>query len=257
MLQITPIPAFQDNYLWLIENETETWIVDPGDAEPVLEVLEARNKKLTGILITHHHHDHIGGVERLLSSGLKVIGPKKDQFELVNDPVHEGDSRRICGVEFRVMEVPGHTLNHIAYYAEPLDQPPVLFCGDTLFSAGCGRLFEGTPKQMYQSLDRFMQLPENTLVYCAHEYTQTNLRFAMSVEPGNRNISLHMEKVAAMRAEGIPSIPTDMEKEKAINPFLRTASDEIISNTMTRATANDYPGQVEVFAILRKMKDQF
>jgi hydroxyacylglutathione hydrolase len=257
MLQITPIPAFQDNYLWLIENETETWIVDPGDAEPVLEVLAARNKKLTGILITHHHHDHIGGVERLLSSGLKVIGPKKDQFELVNDPVHEGDSRRICGVEFRVMEVPGHTLNHIAYYAEPLDQPPVLFCGDTLFSAGCGRLFEGTPKQMYQSLDRFMQLTENTLVYCAHEYTQTNLRFAMSVEPGNRNISLHMEKVAAMRAEGIPSIPTDMKKEKAINPFLRTASDEIISNTMTRATADDYPGQVEVFAILRKMKDQF
>jgi hydroxyacylglutathione hydrolase len=257
MLQITPIPAFQDNYLWLIENETETWIVDPGDAEPVLEVLAARNKKLTGILITHHHHDHIGGVERLLSSGLKVIGPQKDQFELVNDPVHEGDSRRICGVEFRVMEVPGHTLNHIAYYAEPLDQPPVLFCGDTLFSAGCGRLFEGTPKQMYQSLDRFMQLTENTLVYCAHEYTQTNLRFAMSVEPGNRNISLHMEKVAAMRAEGIPSIPTDMKKEKAINPFLRTASDEIISNTMTRATADDYPGQVEVFAILRKMKDQF
>ncbi|MEQ9208800.1 MAG: hydroxyacylglutathione hydrolase, partial [Pseudomonadales bacterium] len=179
------------------------------------------------------------------------------RYELVNRAVSEGDTVGICGVEFNVMEVPGHTLNHLAYYAEPENQAPVLFCGDTLFSAGCGRLFEGTPEQMYQSLNRLQQLPDNTQIYCAHEYTQANLAFAQSVEPGNREIMVRMEEVAALRAQGIPSIPTNIQLENAVNPFLRTASPEIISSVMKNASLNASPDQVDVFRQLRKMKDLF
>lgn len=257
MLQIKPIPAFQDNYFWLIENGEETWIVDPGDASPVLKTLKTRERELTGILITHHHPDHIGGVAGLLHPGLQIIGPQKSRYELVNRAVSEGDTVRICGVEFNVMEVPGHTLNHLAYYAEPENQAPVLFCGDTLFAAGCGRLFEGTPEQMYQSLSRLQQLPGNTQVYCAHEYTQANLAFAQSVEPGNREIMVRMEEVAALRAQGIPSIPTNIQLENAVNPFLRTASPEIVSSAMKNASLKTSPDQVDVFRKLRKMKDLF
>lgn len=257
MLQISPIPAFQDNYFWLIENGEETWIVDPGDATPVLKVLESRRLELTGILITHHHPDHIGGVAGLLHSDLQIIGPQKNQFELVNRPVSEGDAVQVCGVEFNVMEVPGHTINHLAYYAEPKDQVPVLFCGDTLFAAGCGRLFEGTPGQMYQSLGRLQQLPDNTRIYCAHEYTEANLAFAQSVEPGNREIMMRMEEVADLRAKGKPSIPTNMQQEKAVNPFLRTDSTEIVSSVMKNIPFDTAPEQVDVFSQLRKMKDIF
>jgi len=256
MLQIKPIPAFQDNYFWLIENGEETWVVDPGDADPVLKTLEPRAQKLTGILITHHHPDHIGGVAELLNPALQIVGPEKNRFELVNTPVSEGDTLRICGVEFKVMEVPGHTLNHLAYYAEPGGQAPVLFCGDTLFAAGCGRLFEGTPEQMYQSLSKFQQLPDNTQIYCAHEYTETNLAFALSVEPGNSQVQQRIEEVAALRAKGIPSIPTSIKSEKATNPFLRTTSEEIIA-TVASSHSVDKTDPTDIFAYLRKMKDVF
>jgi hydroxyacylglutathione hydrolase len=257
MFQISPIPAFQDNYLWLIENDTETWIVDPGDATPVIKTLQDQNKKLSGILITHHHPDHIGGVEELYHPGLQVIGPKKDQFKLVNDPVSEGDVRQVCGAQFKVIEVPGHTLNHLAFFCEPEEQEPVLFCGDTLFAAGCGRLFEGTPKQMYHSLSRLMSLPGDTQIYCAHEYTEANLKFALSVEPGNNNIVQRAEAVAELRSQGIPSVPSNIKVEKATNPFLRTSSAEIISNIKAKMQSAGTLSQTEVFTQLRKMKDVF
>jgi len=257
MFQISPIPAFHDNYFWLIESDTETWVVDPGDASPVIRALQDRGKKLSGILITHHHFDHIGGVKELHYHGLPVIGPKKDQFELVNDAVSEGDIRQICGSQFKVIEVPGHTLNHIAFFSAPSGQAPVLFCGDTLFAAGCGRLFEGTPKQMFHSLNRLSALPDNTQVYCAHEYTETNLSFAHSVEPGSQDVIQRAKDVSALRAQGIPSVPTNIKIEKATNPFLRTNSAEIMSNIKAELESSGNPDQTEIFAQLRKMKDIF
>ncbi len=257
MFQISPIPAFQDNYFWLIESDTETWIVDPGDATPVIKALQDRDKKLSGILITHHHPDHIGGVEELYYPGLQIIGPKKEQFELVNDPVSNGDIRQVCGAQFKVIEVPGHTLNHLAFFSEIEGKAPVIFCGDTLFSAGCGRLFEGTPKQMHHSLGKLLTLPESTQIYCAHEYTEANLRFALSVEPGNKDIIQRAEEVSRLRAQGIPSVPTNIKTEKATNPFLRTSSEEIISNIRAKLQSAGNPDQTEVFTQLRKMKDVF
>lgn len=257
MLQISPIPAFQDNYFWLIENDTETWVVDPGDATPVIKALQKRGKKLSGILITHHHSDHIGGVGELYHPELQVIGPKKSQFRLVNDPVSAGDIRQLCGAQFEVIEVPGHTLNHLAFFSRLEEQAPVLFCGDTLFAAGCGRLFEGTPEQMYQSLAQLLALPDNTQVYCAHEYTEANLKFALSVEPGNKDTVQRAEDVSLLRAQGIPSVPTSIQIEKATNPFLRTTSAEIISNIKTKLQSAGNPNQIEVFTQLRKMKDVF
>ena len=259
MLTVTPIPAFNDNYLWLIENRHECWIVDPGDAKPVKAALAAKGRALTGILVTHHHSDHIGGIEQLIEPGMPVIGPSANPFYLVNDPVSEGDIRRVCGIDFRVIGVPGHTLNHLAYYAEPDasgNRPPALFCGDTLFAGGCGRLFEGTAAQMHDSLDKLSRLRPETLVYCAHEYTLANLAFAISLEPENRALKQRIEDVKNLRSKNIPTIPSTIKAEKETNPFLRVSSPEIIQRSLEfdPETSDE---STSIFGTIRRMKDVF
>ena len=239
MLTVTPIPAFKDNYLWLIENDNECWVVDPGDAEPVKAAIASRDRELTGILVTHHHADHVGGIKQLLTSEMKVIGPSLKPHPLVRDPVSDGDIRRICDIDVQIIGVPGHTLNHLAYYFQTdrihdnkdSDQP-LLFCGDTLFAGGCGRLFEGSPEQMHDSLSKLSQLPEKTLVYCAHEYTLANLEFALSIEPGNQDLIAHQQNMMHLRSRNTPTIPTTIAVERATNPFLRSHSDEVKSTAL-------------------------
>lgn len=256
MIDITPIPAFQDNYHWLISGNGDAWVVDPGDGEAVKQALHERSLALSGILITHHHWDHVNGIEALLSDNLIVAGPSLKKHPLVNTPLSNGDFITICGEQFTVFETPGHTLNHIVYYAQLSHQSPLLFCGDTLFAGGCGRLFEGTPKQMYQSLTKLAELPEDTQIYCAHEYTAANLAFASTLEPKNSKLKTRITDVHSLRKEGKPTIPSTLSVELETNPFLRTGSEEIINS----ARKNNPAVAIEpesIFAELRSMKDSF
>lgn len=260
LFTVTPIPAFDDNYLWLIESEAECWVVDPGDGLAVKKVLETKNRVLTGILVTHHHSDHVGGISLLKTEGMPVIGPSITPHPLVNDPVQHNDVRTICGVEFTVLFVPGHTLNHIAYYAEysPIAETKkqILFCGDTLFSAGCGRLFEGTAEQMNRSLKILAGLPSETLVYCAHEYTLNNLEFALTLEPNNQDLIKRYQEVSDLREKGLYSIPTSIDQELKTNPFLRTHETELIQSAR-RFDPTLAPNSDSVFSLIRSMKDSF
>lgn len=258
MLTLTPIPAFNDNYLWMIESDQECWILDPGDAKPVQQALADRGRDLTGILVTHHHNDHIGGIAELARPGMPVIGPSINPYHLVNDPVSEGDSRIICGLRFDILDVPGHTLNHLAYYAprQANQLTPILFSGDTLFAAGCGRLFEGTPEQMYRSLHKLSDLPDETAVYCAHEYTMANLAFASSLEPNNRELKNRIAEMQNLRDQNIPTIPSSIGVEKATNPFLRVQSEEIVGSAI-KSNAGTSTNPVDIFASIRRMKDNF
>ena len=228
-------------------------VVDPGDAQPVLEVLEREHLSLTAILVTHHHADHQGGVSRLLAHyRAEVFGPAVESINGRTTPVRGGDTVRIpfCDIEFQVLDVPGHTLGHVAYYGAGC-----LFCGDTLFGAGCGRLFEGTATQMADSLARLAALPDQTAVYCAHEYTQANLRFALAVEPGNRCLRSRAEAVSLARDEGLPTIPSTIALEKASNPFLRCGEPEVVASARRRVP--EAKDAVAVFAALRAWKDGF
>ncbi|WP_240783605.1 hydroxyacylglutathione hydrolase [Stenotrophobium rhamnosiphilum] len=254
MLDVHAIPAFTDNYLWLLSRGADAVIVDPGDAAPVLQVLSERGLKLTAILITHWHPDHIGGINKLLELGpVPVYGPRAE-FSKIPQLTHQlddGDRVTVLDQTFEVMAVPGHTLGHIAYFA---DQQ--LFCGDTLFSAGCGRLFEGTPEQMHASLSRYAALPAATQVYCTHEYTMSNLAFAVAVEPQNPDLLDRLKTVRALRAQNLPSLPTTLAIERASNPFIRVDVPDVI------AAAQHQSGQTlqnpsQVFAILRRWKDGF
>ena len=227
----TRIPAFSDNYLWLLDNGSNALVVDPGDAEPIIEALEARQLTLDYILTTHHHPDHIGGVDRLIQRyHCEVIGPQSQYIPQVTRQVCEGETLSLLGVEFDVLEVPGHTLDHIAYFAaepNPFNHP-VLFCGDTLFAGGCGRVFEGTFPQMRTSLAKLRQLPPNTLIHCAHEYTQANLAFALAVEPENLTLKQRVEEVATQRERNIATVPSPLSIELATNPFLRYDTEAVM-----------------------------
>jgi len=264
MLKISPIPAFNDNYLWLIEGTAEhadeCWVVDPGDASAVKAVLAEKGRKLDGILVTHHHPDHVGGIAELIKDGMRVIGPALSQHPLVNEAVSDGQELTACGEKFRVFELPGHTLNHVAYYSENQQENnqtnPVLFCGDTLFAAGCGRLFEGTPEQMLHSLERLAELPESTQVYCAHEYTVANLAFARHLEPDNADIKQRSAGCIEMRKNDIPTIPSNLGEEKKTNPFLRTHLPEF-KDALSAHTGSKTLNQQALFTFIRKMKDQF
>lgn len=255
MLDVHAIPAFTDNYLWLLSRGRDAVIVDPGDAAPVLQVLEQRGLKLTAILITHWHPDHIGGIKKLLDSlgPIPVYGPRAE-FSKIPQLTHQlddGDKVSVLGQTFDVLAVPGHTLGHIAYFADEQ-----LFCGDTLFSAGCGRLFEGTPEQMYASLSRLAALPVQTRVYCTHEYTMSNLAFALAVEPGNKDLLERLDSVRQLRANNEPSLPTSLEIERATNPFLRTEVPAVVQ--AAQAHSNQISSSPEqVFAVLRRWKDGF
>lgn len=259
-LEIRPIPAFEDNYLWLLSRGRDAVVVDPGDAAPVIAELERRQLNLVAILVTHHHPDHIGGLAALLEhSRVPVYGPRGEDktIGLLSERLDDDDTVAVLGREFRVLHVPGHTLGHIAYYAAATDiESPVLLCGDTLFSGGCGRLFEGTPQQMHASLGRLAELPGATQVYCTHEYTTANLAFARAVEPDNRDLAEYVERVRQWRSEGQPSLPSSIELELRINPFLRTAQPSV-RDAVCRHDGKSASDEIEIFARLRQWKDHF
>jgi hydroxyacylglutathione hydrolase len=255
-MRIHQIPLLRDNYGYLLvcEKTNDAAIIDPSEAEPVWQRVEREKVNLTAILNTHHHRDHTGGNEGLLARGqLHVYGHSSDLGRIpgLTQGVDEGGEIRVGELRGVVLFIPGHTTGHIAYLFDN-----ALFCGDTLFTAGCGRLFEGTPEQMHASLRKLMALRNDTKIYCGHEYTESNLRFALSLEPRNPKVAARYERVQAQRARGVPTVPSTLEEEKETNPFLRWDSREIQASL--KATV---PGQrfdpVSVFASVRKMKDAF
>jgi hydroxyacylglutathione hydrolase len=227
-MKLIPIPAFSDNYIWLLTEDGKAWVVDPGEAAPVLRELRDKNLKLSGILLTHHHPDHTGGAAELLQSyDVPVYGPcHSPAGELISHALQNSESIQLGSMDFNVITVPGHTLDHIAFYNA---DEKTLFCGDTLFSAGCGRVFEGTYKQMYHSLLKLAALPDDTRICCAHEYTLSNLRFAVAIEPTNQDIADYLQHCEMLRAKKQPTLPSTIALEKRINPFLRCADVEQFS----------------------------
>lgn len=257
--QITRIPAFTDNYLWLLDNGQSAIVVDPGDAQAIIDQLEARELSLDYILTTHHHPDHIGGVTALASRyEAEVIGPNSPYIPQVTRHVDDGHSIELLGLSFDVITVPGHTLDHIAYFvAEPnAFGYPVLFCGDTLFAGGCGRVFEGSFAQMRASLAKLKTLPSTTRIHCAHEYTQSNLAFALAVEPDNTSLQQRVKEVATLRANDQATVPSTLATELATNPFLRYDADEVIATATTRKNTSTLDAD-EVFGAIREWKDNF
>ncbi|HEX4896486.1 MAG TPA: hydroxyacylglutathione hydrolase [Solimonas sp.] len=256
MIEIHAIPAFTDNYLWTLVRGNRAVVVDPGDAAPVQAFLATRNLRLEAILVTHWHPDHIGGLKTLAAgSDLPVLGPRAEAARIpgLTRLLDEGDTIEVLGESCMVLAVPGHTLGHIAFHAPA---PRWLFCGDTLFSAGCGRLFEGTPAQMLASLDRLASLPGDTAVYCTHEYTQSNLAFALAVDPDNAELQAHAARVRALRAQGRPSLPTRIDRERVINPFLR-AGQPVLRASAERESQSVLADPLAVFTVLRRWKDGF
>jgi len=263
LLQVWPIPAFDDNYLWCIHDGSSALVVDPGDSAPVLEYLKRNKLTLKGILITHHHADHTGGILDLLESlgsDIAVYGPVGDDIPGRTVAVMQGDKVEIPAprVSFNVFEVPGHTLSHIAYFANMQANvvEPLLFCGDTLFASGCGRLFEGTPTQMSESLAKFAALPKNTLVYCTHEYTLSNIRFALAVEPNNLNLLSWSDRAKALREQGLPTLPTTIGQELQVNPFMRCDQAEVIAIAKEISGRAELPTPAHVLAVIRAWKDR-
>ncbi len=255
-MQLIPLPAFTDNYIWMLHNDHYALVVDPGDARPVMAALQRLNVTLETILVTHHHADHTGGVDELRrQTGCKVLGPMREPMPEPLTRLSDGEHAKALGLSFRVMEVPGHTAGHVAYYCREVNGAPLLFCGDTLFSGGCGRLFEGTPSQMLQSLDSLSALPSATLVCCAHEYTLNNLKFAALVDSGNKDLAAHTALCRIQRAESRPTLPSTIQIERLINPFLRSREPALIAAAQTfDTTAID---EIAVFAALRQWKNSF
>lgn len=260
MLHIRPIPAFKNNYIWLLGHQHSDWVavVDPGDAQPVLAYCRQYQKQLAAILITHHHRDHIGGIEALLEadctvSGCPVYGPAHEAIPMRTHALQQGDCVALdfLGLNLSVLDIPGHTLGHIAYLGNNL-----LFCGDTLFSAGCGRLFEGTAEQLYHSLQQLAALPEQTLVFCTHEYTHSNVQFALHVDPENTPLAQFALHVEHCQEQGKPTLPASLAIEKQINPFLRCHSASIIS-AVQQHIQQPVSDPVAVFAALRQWKNNF
>ncbi len=256
-MDLVALPAFADNYIWMLHDGRQALVVDPGDAAPVRQALSDRSLTLTGILVTHHHADHVGGLADLRSVLQGPIwGPATETLPVPVTPCRGGETLRWQGLDFEVLDVPGHTAGHVAYFL-PAQGPeaPLLFCGDTLFSAGCGRLFEGTPAQMLDSLQRLAALPGTTRVCCAHEYTLSNLRFAQAVEPGNPTLQQHARTCEGLRAEGLPTLPSALALEREINPFLRCHHPEVIAAARRHdPAAHD---DVTVFAALRGWKNNY
>lgn len=255
-LQVSAIPAFTDNYLWLIHDNQHAAVVDPGDATPVLAALEANNLKLDAILLTHHHADHVGGVEDLLQKfDIPVFGPASEKIPSITNKLRQGDQIELTTphISFSVIDVPGHTAGHIAYFSAEHEW---LFCGDTLFAGGCGRLFEGTPAQMTASLAKLSALPDSSLVYCAHEYTLSNLRFALAAEPDNTALQQRFILAEQRRARGEATVPSLLGLEKSTNPFLRNQESRIIDQLIAQGRLHSRD-PIEAFAALREWKNTF
>lgn len=252
-MNIVPISAFTDNYIWCLRLDNQRAIVvDPGDPEAVKTYLADQGLMLAGILVTHHHFDHTGGIEALTSSGtVPVIGPHNSPFTHLTQTVEDKSHFLLESLGVQVLAVPGHTLDHVAYY---LPEIGALFCGDTLFSGGCGRVFEGTFEQMRQSLASLRELPATTKIYCAHEYTAANLRFALAIDPTNADLQARAAEVSRLRELNKPSLPTMLGDECRYNPFLRWDTPAIISSAQTREPVNDADG---VFRVIRQWKDSF
>jgi hydroxyacylglutathione hydrolase len=259
---VSPIAAFNDNYIWLITqpDSAQCIVVDPGDAQVVIAQLALLQLELVAVLVTHHHQDHIGGIAELRAYAAErnqpfiVYGPKTEAKSVVDVALEQGDIANLAetGLQFKVLDLPGHTLGHIAFY----DQHSV-FCGDTLFAGGCGRLFEGTAAQMANSLQKLADLPPATKIYCAHEYTMSNLAFAQAVEPNNETISARIAYCQQQRLLNRPTVPSTIEQERATNPFLRTAQTDVISMVQSRTDSTELPTPVDSFAHLRQWKDSF
>lgn len=240
----------------MVDDGRQAVVVDPGDAAPVLLTLNERSLRLVGILVTHHHRDHVGGIERLRAvlDGT-VWGPAGESTPEPRFCVDDSDVIEVMGLRWQVLSVPGHTRGHVAYFVPDAPGHPLLFCGDTLFSGGCGRLFEGTAAQMHASLQKLARLPEQTRVCCAHEYTLGNLRFASAVEPANRKLARHARWCEEQRAVGLPTLPSTLETELSLNPFLRCQDQEVVAAACARGA--DAKDPVSVFAALRAWKDEF
>lgn len=267
MLTITAINAFNDNYIWVLQqgSQSQVYVVDPGDAKVVIAYIEANRLKLVGILVTHHHRDHTDGIAELVEyvkqttqGVLNVYGPDNAAINGINIPLDPRVTTELSlpflKQKIQILRVPGHTADHIAYVIED-----ALFCGDTLFSAGCGRLFEGTPQQMLHSLNQLVNLPANTKVYCAHEYTLANLKFALTVDPNNPALKTYAQQAAAMRAQGKVTIPSNIGLERIINPFLRTDDLNILNSIKQHFSAQETHklDKLTCFSLLRQWKDIF
>lgn len=256
-MTLFPVPAFSDNYIWVLHDGQRAVVVDPGESSDLSAWLAGQGLLLDTILITHHHGDHTGGVAALReATGARVFGPATEPMPEPLQRVGGGERLNLLGLAFEVIDVPGHTAGHIAFFCADVDGAPLLFCGDTLFSAGCGRLFEGTPAQMLASLDRLAALPDTTRVCCTHEYTLSNLRFARAVEPDNAALIAHTDRCTQWRAQGRPTLPSTIALEKAINPFLRTREPALWESACAHDphTPQD---PLSVFTTLRAWKNVF
>jgi hydroxyacylglutathione hydrolase len=251
-MNLVALPAFSDNYIWMLHDGHSALVVDPGESAPVLRALDEHSLKLAAIVVTHHHHDHVGGIEALLprlqaDGGGPVLGPATERIPHRTRALHGGDSVDLLGIRFDVIDVPGHTAGHIAYLGQPAGQAPILFCGDTLF--------EGTPAQMHASLSALAALPAASRVCCAHEYTLSNLKFARAVEPGSADVVDELARCEALRARSLPTLPSSIGRERLTNPFLRCDQPAVIAAARHAGAASAAP--VDVFAALRAWKNNF
>ncbi len=254
MLSIKPIKALSDNYIWLVTTNEGSIVIDPGEPKQIIDLVKSNEIDLEGILITHHHYDHTNGIEEILKyKKVEVYGPKNN-LNSITKRVKQNDVFNLIGLKFEVIETPGHTLDHIAFYCLK-DEKSILFCGDTLFSGGCGRVFEGTYSQMYESLKKLSKLPEDTQIFCGHEYTSSNLQFACAVEPNNQFIREYNQEIIEKTKNGEPSLPSSLKIEHMINPFIRCNEENLIDNINKKF--GEVSSEIEIFSTLRKWKDDF